>query len=155
MQVDDIIFVQEVAKSSWHDTYEGIIPKEIQDRFLQVAYSEETLIKRLHKSPFLVAELEGSLVGFANFSTINDGQAELYAIYLSPNLQHKGIGTALLEKGIQALEGATNLTVCVEKDNTIGRHFYQAKGFQLVEEFDDLFDGHVLKTVRMELSLTK
>ncbi len=155
MQVDDIIFVQEIARSRWHETYEEIIPKEIQDRFLQVAYSKDSLIKRLQKSPFLVAELGGSLVGFANFSNINDGQAELYAIYLSPNLQHKGIGTALLEKGIQELEGATNLSVCVEKDNTNGRRFYQAKGFQMVEEFDDLFDGHVLKTVRMELSLTK
>ncbi len=70
-------------------------------------------------------------------------------------MQRKGIGTALLEKGVQQLEGATNLTVCVEKANTIGMHFYQAKGFQFIEEFDDLFDGHMLKTVRMALSLSK
>ncbi|MFY0518127.1 GNAT family N-acetyltransferase [Lysinibacillus sp. UGB7] len=155
MQEDDIFFVQEIAKSSWYDKYEGIIPKQLQDRFLQTAYSKETLIKRLQKSPFLVAELGESLVGFANFSNTSDGQAELYAIYLSPNLQRKGIGTALLEKGIQQLEGATNLTVCVEKDNTIAMRFYQAMGFQFIEEFDDLFDGHMLKTVRMALSLSK
>ncbi len=66
-------------------------------------------------------------------------------------MQHKGIGTALLENGIQQLENPTTLTVCVEKENTIAMRFYQAKGFQFVEEFDDLFDGHVLKTIRMAL----
>ncbi|MET4563173.1 ribosomal protein S18 acetylase RimI-like enzyme [Lysinibacillus parviboronicapiens] len=151
MREEDIFFVQEIAKSSWHDTYEGIIPKKVQERFLQIAYSKESLLKRRQKSSFLVAVLDESLVGFANFSKTNNGQAELFAIYLVPNMQHKGIGTALLENGIQQLENLTTLTVCVEKENTIAMRFYQAKGFQFVEEFDDLFDGHVLKTIRMAL----
>ena len=28
-------------------------------------------------------------------------------------------------------------------------NFYKAKGFEIFEEFDDNFDGHILKTVRM------
>ena len=155
MREEDIFFVQEIAKSSWHHTYEGIIPKKVQERFLQIAYSKESLLKRLQKSSFLVAVLDESLVGFANFSKTNNGQAELFAIYLVPNMQHKGIGTALLENGIQQLENPTTLTVCVEKENTIAMRFYQAKGFQFVEEFDDLFDGHVLKTIRMALLLPR
>lgn len=151
----DIPFVQEIAQISWHATYEGIIPKDIQDRFLQAAYCEERLRTRLQQSLFLVATIGTSLVGFANFSPVNNGQVELYAIYLLPNAQQIGIGTALLENGIDKLHGAHLLTVCVEKDNTVGKQFYLAKGFQLVEEFDDLFEGHLLKTIRLELSLTK
>lgn len=154
MKEEDIPFVQEIAKTSWGVTYEGIIPMHIQSRFLEAAYSEERLITRLQTSPFLVAELDESLVGFANFSTVNDdGQAELFAIYLLPDVQNKGIGSALLESGIQKLRGITSLTVCVEKDNTIGSQFYKAKNFQYVEEFDDLFDGHILKTLRLALVL--
>lgn len=155
MNKDDISFVQEIAQTSWHVTYEGIIPKQIQDRFLQAAYNEDRLLARLQKSPFLIAQIGETIVGFANFSNVNEGQAELLAIYLDPAYQHMGIGSELLESGMQKLQGAVSLTVCVEKDNTIGRQFYIAKGFQQVEEFDDLFDGHMLKTLRLALALTK
>ena len=53
------------------------------------------------------------------------------------------------------LEDAQMLTVCVEKDNLKGIHFYNAKGFKVMDEFDDTFDGHVLKTVQMVLELPK
>lgn len=156
MNEDDISFVQEIAQTTWAATYEGIIPKHIQERFLQAAYSDERLTFRLQTSLFLVATVGESLIGFANFSNVNEeGQAELFAIYLLPTAQHKGIGSALLENGIQRLQGATSLTVCVEKDNIIGRQFYNAKGFQQVDEFDDLFEGHILKTIRLNLALAK
>ncbi|QQP10961.1 GNAT family N-acetyltransferase [Lysinibacillus agricola] len=154
MQKNDIIFVQEIAKKSWHQTYEGIIPNDIQDRFLQTAYSSERLLGRLENSLFLVAILEDSIVGFANFSNVVDGEAELYAIYLLPETQGKGIGTALLREGINLLPDVTSLLVCVEKENAIGMNFYQAKGFKKLEEFDELFDGHLLKTVKLGLTIT-
>ncbi|WP_370044533.1 N-acetyltransferase family protein [Lysinibacillus sp. RC79] len=154
MQKNNIIFVQEIAKKSWHHTYEGIIPHEIQNRFLQVAYSRDRLLDRIENSLFLVAILDESIVGFANFSNVVDGEAELYSIYLLPETQGKGIGTALLQEGIKMLPDLTSLLVCVEKENTIGMNFYQAKGFKKIEEFDELFDGHLLKTVKLSLKLT-
>lgn len=155
MTQDDIPFVQEISKTSWHTTYEGIIPRSIQDKFLQNAYSEDRLIQRLQGSPFFVAELNETLVGFAHFSNVKEEQAELFAIYLMPDIQGQGIGTALLQHGIQVLLDATTLIVCVEKDNLKGIHFYNAKGFKILDEFEETFDGHVLKTVRMVLELPK
>ncbi|MFJ7666226.1 GNAT family N-acetyltransferase [Lysinibacillus sp. NPDC097195] len=155
MNKDDIPFVQKIAQLSWYATYEGIIPKQIQEEFLQAAYSDDRLQTRLQKSPFLVAQIGDAIVGFANFSNVNAGQAELFAIYLHPSYQHKGIGSALLESGIQQLQGVVSLTVCVEKDNLIGRQFYFAKGFQQVEEYDELFGGHILKTLKLALALPK
>ncbi len=153
MQENDIIFVQEIAKKSWHKTYEGIIPRNIQDRFLQAAYSYDRLKLRLESSPFLVAIFEESVVGFANFSNVVNGVAELFAIYLLPETQGKGIGTALLQEGINMFPDLTSVIVCVEKENTIGMNFYQAKGFLKIEEFDDVFDGHILKTVKLGLTI--
>jgi len=49
------------------------------------------------------------------------------------------------------LPDLTSLLVCVEKENTIGLNFYQAKGFKKLEEFDELFYGHLLKTVKLGL----
>jgi ribosomal protein S18 acetylase RimI-like enzyme len=153
MQKEDIQQVQQVAKTSWNYTYEGIIPLEIQESFLKSAYNDDMMQRRLERSFIFVSEVNGKVVGFANFSPVKeDGMTELLAIYLLPEYQGKGIGTALLKEGIK-LEGVKEIFVNVEKDNQIGTNFYKAKGFEVVSEFDDDFDGHILKTVRMVLKV--
>lgn len=154
MHVEDIPQVQDVAKKSWNATYEGIIPFEIQEKFLKVAYNNDRMKQRLERSFLFVAEIDSIVVGFANFSPVNDeGKAELGAIYLYPEYQGKGIGSALLQKGINELEGVVEIYINVERDNEIGKSFYDAKGFQVLKEFDDDFEGHILKTVRMVLNV--
>ncbi|MEK4530288.1 GNAT family N-acetyltransferase [Solibacillus sp. FSL K6-1554] len=154
MHVEDIPQVQDVAKKSWNATYEGIIPFEIQEKFLKVAYNNDRMKQRLERSFLFVAEIDSNVVGFANFSPVNDvGKAELGAIYLYPEYQGKGIGSALLQKGINELEGVVEIYINVERDNEIGKSFYDAKGFQVLKEFDDDFEGHTLKTVRMVLNV--
>ncbi|TYS65007.1 GNAT family N-acetyltransferase [Bacillus infantis] len=154
MEPNDTEQVQNVAKASWHSTYEGIIPREVQDQFLAAAYSSERMLQRIERSHLFVAEAEGQIVGFANFSPVNKGgKAELGAIYLFPEAQGKGIGTSLLNKGIEELAGVKEIYINVEKDNEIGRNFYLAKGFELIKEFEEEFEGHVLMTIRMVLRL--
>ncbi|WP_106495727.1 GNAT family N-acetyltransferase [Lentibacillus sp. Marseille-P4043] len=152
MEREDIPHVQHVAKTSWNSTYDGIIPREIQDDFLQVAYNDDRMKKRLAGSYLYVVDVEGEIVGFANFSPVNEeGKAELGAIYLLPEYQGNGMGTALLKKGITELKDIKEIFISVEKDNEIGKRFYEAKGFDVISEFDDSFDGHILKTIRMVL----
>ncbi|WP_438313019.1 N-acetyltransferase family protein [Sporosarcina sp. FA9] len=151
---EDIEKVQDVAKRSWNATYDGIIPHSVQEKFLNSAYSDEMMGKRLKGSFLFVAEMENEVVGFANFTPVNDAwQSELSAIYLYPHCQGKGIGTALLEKGIKRLEDIKEIYINVEKENVVGRTFYEAKGFKTIKEYDDNFDGHILKTVRMRLTV--
>lgn len=155
-EMNDIKFVQQVAKVSWNSTYEGIIPDEIQENFLTAAYSDDMMERRIKNSLFLVAVAEEEIVGFANFSPVREeGEAELGAIYLLPEYQGNAIGTALLQEGIHLLEGVRKVFINVEKENEIGKNFYQAKGFQVFSEFDDDFDGHILKTIRMVLQVEK
>lgn len=99
MLENDITFVQEIARTSWHHTYEGIIPRDIQDRFLQMAYSSNRLTQRLTTILFLVVIVDESLVGFANFSNVTHVEAKLLAIYLHPDSQGSGIGSALYKEG--------------------------------------------------------
>jgi|SRR5690625_550288 len=154
MKPKDIKQVQDIAQTSWHATYEGIIPREIQDKFLKMAYNDDMIKRRLKQSIMFVVEVEDKIVGFANYTPVNqDGRTELTAIYLYPDYQGKGIGTALLEEGIQRLNGVQEIHLNVEKNNRIGMNFYEAKGFREVSEFDDDFDGHILKTVRMVLKV--
>lgn len=70
-----------------------------------------------------------------------------------PEYQGEGIGTALLNEGIKNIAGVKAIYINVEKENNIGTTFYKAKGFEVVSEFDDDFNGHILKTVRMVLKV--
>lgn len=154
MTKEDIKQVQDVAKRSWNATYEDIIPLDVQEKYLKAGYSDEMMQRRLERTSIFVAIEENKIVGFANYSQVKNEEAvELLAVYLYPEHQGKGIGTALLREGINHLEGVNEIYVNVERDNKIGKTFYEAKGFATVEEFDDNFEGHILKTVRMVLKV--
>lgn len=154
MEKGDIPHVQQIAKTSWNDAYQGIIPLEIQEKFLALAYSDEMMKKRLEKSNMLVSEVGEKIVGFVDFSPVKEnGDVELAAIYIDPPHQSNGLGTALLKEGLTILEGAKRIFVNVEKENLSGTAFYESKGFIVVSEFNDYFDGHILKAVRMVLNL--
>lgn len=154
MRKKDIEQVQDVAIKSWHATYEGIIPLEIQDNFLRSAYSDKMMKRRLKNTHIFISEAEEKVVGFANYSPVSDeGKVELAALYLYPEYQGKGIGTALLSAGVEKLKGVKEINLSVEKNNQKGAAFYEAKGFKITSEFNDNFDGHILKTVRMTLKI--
>ena len=153
MTVEDIPQVQLVARTSWHDTYDGIIPRNIQDDFLARAYSDENMLLRIERSHAFVALIDNKVVGFANFSYVkDDGTSELAAIYLLPESQGKGLGTKLLEQGL-ALPNIQAIELNVEKDNSKGLNFYLAKGFKQIDAFKEDFAGNELNTVRMRLEV--
>lgn len=150
----DITSVQEIAHISWNDTYEGIIPSKVQKNFLDKSYSTAMMEMRLKKTILLLAEHEGEPVGFANFTKLDaDGDAELIAIYLKPEHQGIGYGKKLLNSGLSYLLDGSNLFVYVECENKKGRSFYEANGFVLVEEFEELFEGHPLQTAKYVFNL--
>lgn len=152
MKMGDISRVRRVAKTSWHQTYDGMIPYEIQEKFLKSAYNDDMLKRRMERSAVFVAAEEDKIVGFANFSSVEGaGMAELKAIYLCPVYQGKGIRSALLEEGIRSMGNVKVISVDVEKENKAGMSFCEARGFKKISEFDEAFDGHILKTVRMVL----
>ena len=153
MTEKDIPKIQNIAKLSWHDTYEEIIPLHIQDNFLEMAYSISMLEKRLALTNMYVAEFDDQVVGFANFSKDENGIVELTAIYLLSDYRNLRICSALIKHGISRMEGIKFIDVVVEKENKVGYNFYKKFGFVVQDEFEDDFDGHILKSVRMRLTL--
>lgn len=148
---EDIQMIQGIAKISWNDTYRGLIPEPIQAKFLEKAYSDDFMVKRLQQTLLMVAEVNSDMVGFAN-AFIDDNAAELSAIYLLPEAQGKGVGTKLLTAIINQLN-VNEISVEVEKGNLVGEKFYEAKGFHVVKEYEDDLFGHTLQTKQMILKL--
>ncbi|KPH77466.1 GNAT family acetyltransferase [Oceanobacillus caeni] len=154
MKKKDIPQVQRVAKVSWNSTYEGIIPHEIQNNFLKRAYSYKILKRRLKYSMMLVAEVHGKIVGFANYSYVSsEGSTQLGALYIYPEFQGYGIGTAFLKEGVKILDDIKEIQLNVEKNNLVGMRFYQAKGFEKISETEEDFNGHTIHTINMKLKI--
>ncbi len=151
-QLYDCEAIQSVAHKTWHHTYEGLIPHEIQNNFLQSAYSDKAMHHRITNTHLVVAQWDQVVVGFANVF-VNEQGAELGAIYIYPEFQGKGIGSELLKVSIEKISNEAQLLVSVEAENRVGINFYKAKGFTLIEELDEDFAGHLLKTKRMMLKI--
>lgn len=149
---EDIPSIRTVAQTSWNNTYKGLIPLDVQNKFIKRAYSDESMSNRINFSIFLVAELKGNIVGFANFFRENS-QAELGAIYILPENQGLGIGTKLFNMGLKELPNVTELLVHVERGNESAYAFYIAKGFEFSKEFEEEFFGHTLKTKQLSMKI--
>ena len=91
-------------------------------------------IAERHEDVWL-AEEDGRLLGFlAIRRSRTDGWETLEKLYVEPNDQGHGIGTALLDKAKALRPGGLHLWVF--QKNTGAIHFYERHGFQLVKLTD-------------------
>ncbi|MCZ2260397.1 GNAT family N-acetyltransferase [Sporosarcina sp. G11-34] len=149
MTSNDTRHVQHIARKTWSATYDGIIPVNIQSAFIDRSYSDAMMQMRMEKTIVLIAECEGTPVGFANFTKIdNDGDSELTAMYILPDHQHIGYGRKLFDYILSMLSDAQQLFVYVDVQNQAGRAFYEKQGFELLDVFGELFDGHPVETAQ-------
>ena len=81
----------------------------------------------------LVGRLEGEIAGYAIFHRVLD-ECELLRLAVLPNRRGRGVGAALLTRGLaeMATAGVTTCRLEVESENAAAIHLYQRFGF--VEE---------------------
>ncbi len=79
---------------------------------------------------FLVAEVDGVVVGHAALSVVPD-VAELQRIAVTPTRQRSGLGSALLEAAVERAraDGAERLLLEVREDNDAATGLYARRGF--------------------------
>ena len=51
------------------------------------------------------------------------------------------------------MEHVKEIYINVVTENKVGKPFYEAKGFLVSDAFNDDFDEHILKTIRMVLAV--
>jgi GNAT superfamily N-acetyltransferase len=134
---DDIPAIQQIAHSSWDETYRGLISEESRRDYLKKAYATEWLSK-LHSRQdvrgFLALE-DGRPVGFAMMSLGSPADdppgAVLRSLYMLPNAQSKGHGARLLDavKAAAVERGIPWLWVAVNEKLTPAREWYERHGF--------------------------
>lgn len=133
--------ISQVQHVTWHRSYLGLLPHEILaglDRDQGVSFWRRVL--RGRGSGIAVATLDKAVMGFVSFGASRSpfaGHAgEFYALYVMPEAQGCGVGTALMAQAARnlvrlRLHGAA---VWVLEDNSAGRRFYERLAGQPVGE---------------------
>jgi GNAT superfamily N-acetyltransferase len=104
--------VARVHVQSWKESFAGIVPQTFLDK-MSVEKRAKAFEERFSAASYrmYVAEVPGcGLVGFADVGepreSINGYAGELYAIYLLPGFQRKGVGERLFNLGVDYLIGS-------------------------------------------------
>lgn len=138
--VEDMAEIHAVGKKV---AYSGIIDNDYLDRSVNdLDYRNEQMWKRYDSRNSIVAELNGDVVGFAQWVFGNESSnpeyanAELCSLYVRPNFKGYGIGTRLLNrvKKLCASADHKNLALFCLKDNLQSIHFYEKNGGKIIGE---------------------
>jgi ribosomal protein S18 acetylase RimI-like enzyme len=151
--------VARVHVGTWQVAYRGIVPDDYLDAMdvdrRAEAYDDDMFTD--DERPFLVAEVDGEIVGFAvaGDSRDADGEGELYSMYVDRSAWGSGVATALMDETLAFLRARyATATLWVLRDNPRARRFYENHGWS--------FDGgaktsdrgsFVLEEVRYRINL--
>jgi len=147
----DVEEILSVINTTNREAYKSIIPKEqIKEPILTL----EGLLEILDKMAFYVHKSDGKIVGVAALDVIDDKVGKLRWVYVLPEHQRKGIGTALItlleqkavEKGLRKM-----------RLRTIGKshqavNFYKKLGYKLAGRIEEIwgYDFLMEKDLRLQ-----
>ncbi|MFE9929292.1 GNAT family N-acetyltransferase [Streptomyces sp. NPDC005533] len=158
MDAADIEAVSTIRVRGWQAAYAGIVPRTYLDAMTVEA--DASMRRQWFSSPRgesmdLVAHGERGPVGWVCFGPCRSPLpgplrvAEVYALYVSPDLTGQGIGRMLLGEAHSRMEGqgfgASALWVL--RDNRRARRFYERAGYRA--------DGAAQDDVYGEVTLTE
>jgi GNAT superfamily N-acetyltransferase len=131
--------VAKVHVQSWKESFAGIVPQPFLDK-MSVEQRAQAFESRFSDGSYkmYVAEVsEQGLVGFADFGApreiIATYEAELYAIYLLPEFQRKGLGERLFHQGVEFLIRSNKSSMyLLTLEISPYKSFYEKMGGQVI-----------------------
>ena len=146
---DDHEAIRDVARATWHDTYDELEGETI-DETVEEWYADDELDAAIEgwyadgglaieldalETEFLVAEVDGEVVGFTH-GIVQGEEGDVLRMYVHPDHQGEGIGTALHERLYERLEDADieRIRALDLASNDAARAFYESLGFEETDE---------------------
>lgn len=99
--------------------------------------------KTLERYPYLIAEEDGEVIGYAYAGIFYDRRAYDWSaemsVYVRNGIHGKGVGTALYEKMEELLrkQHIVNLFACITHPNAESEAFHQACGYEKKAHFEN------------------
>jgi ribosomal protein S18 acetylase RimI-like enzyme len=134
----DVPAIAGVHVRAWRAAYRGLVRDAVLDALSEREVMWSGLVpSRDDAHVTIVAEIEGEVVGFCSVAAPSrdadapEGTAEIPAIYVEPDRRRSGIGAALMDAALVALEatGWRRVTLWVVATNASAKAFYARFGF--------------------------
>lgn len=142
VEKEDIPSIVDIQIEGWKTAYKDII----DENFLNSMNKNEKIEKRMKdykENGFIVAELNGEIVGFCRYIDRNkytqdlpEIDCELMALYVKSDLKYNGIGTKLFQFVINEFrrKNKTKMILWCLKDNEPSKKFYTKMGGEIIKE---------------------
>jgi ribosomal protein S18 acetylase RimI-like enzyme len=160
--ISDAKTLGKIHSRSWKVAYNGIVPDEILDKITaekRQKYFEKSLTDELEEDAIIFKDNEA--VGFICIGKCRDTDkpdtyGEIWGIYLLPQYWKMGIGSKLINWGINELKKRKfhNITLWVLEENTSARKFYEKIGFKHDGTVKQIIIGKKLNEYRYEKIIT-
>ncbi|MFL9844005.1 GNAT family N-acetyltransferase [Flavobacterium rhizosphaerae] len=154
----DSVVISAIAKKVWPVAYKNILTQEQMEYMLQMMYSTQALHRQMREAGhvFYLAVIDNSCVGFISFEiSYMPGQTKIHKLYVLPDIQTKGIGTALIEYAgnIATAQNNTHLILNVNRYNN-AVYFYKKNDFTIIGSEDiDIGNGYLMEDYIMKKQL--
>ncbi|WP_336343057.1 GNAT family N-acetyltransferase [Halalkalicoccus ordinarius] len=152
---EDAESIREIARTSWHAAYDGLLGEETVERTIDEWYDPDGLREAIGRPEHVVHVVGNDPTGFVHVGPAPGDKhvAELFRIYVRPEQWGEGIGGRLLDSVEAEIEGYDRLTLSVFAENEVGIDFYENEGFERVGEETAEFDGDEYRAYRYEKGL--
>ncbi|AGB15220.1 acetyltransferase, N-acetylglutamate synthase [Halovivax ruber XH-70] len=163
---EDVRAAIEINGRAWEAAYADVLPADVLKQVASDPVDEhvDRRFDQLLDDPagFLVAEDdEGEVLGYAHLRWGEDTQpfvgeteAGLKELYVDPEVWGEGVGTALIERGLDELpDDLDAITLEMLDGNEIGAGFFEARGFERVGTDETPIDGKPYPTVQYRRDL--
>ncbi len=158
---EDLKEILNVINTTNRPFYKGIVPPE---RFKDPFRSDEELKEEFKRKDFYVCELEGQIVGVAAFETSTTHLTKVGTVtrmYVLPEFQRKGIGTALITEIEEKAkgEGIEEILIPTDPQASWAVSFYKLLSYSEIDPWarygDEAIDERIEKHGRELLILRK
>jgi len=140
-EIKDALGIATVHVKMWQKVYRGQIPDAFLDS-LSIEVKKDGWKKSIQNPTkgghILVAEIDGFIAGWVTGGVTRDEDVtpevgELGGIYVHPDYEGKGIGSALMKELLSILkaEGYKKVTLWVLDTNKKTRDWYESKGWKV------------------------
>ncbi len=138
----DVDAVNQVGRRTWPSTYTNIAGADYVARGLARWWSHDGTLSAIEAGRVAVAVIDDAIVGMASVGP-GDGFRIIWKLYVMPDQQGAGCGSALLAHVIDAAraDGETAIRLEYLDGNERAARFYAAKGFREVSREPDRDGG--------------
>lgn len=131
--VEDAEAICRVQRATWEAAYAGLLAPSVIGSLPEWS-GPQRWAAHIASSHVYVAVAGGEVAGFSSSGPSRDpdapdGTGEVYALYVEPAAQRRGLGAALLSAAVGAL-GAPRVTLWVLSANAAARAFYASQGWR-------------------------